>query len=150
MSAVELREYLDSLNNKNIDQLMGAVSQGSLIQGLILATLATTVLLLACTLIPYVWESKLGAAHVPGPAAEPASAAAEAPATAAGNPAAGNPSATAAAASGTPKAGAAEPAAPGQPAVSKKVLGGVDEVKQSDPSVNPLDSKIDDLFDKTR
>ncbi len=57
-SPAELREYLNSLNEKDIDQLMGPVSQGSLMQGILLATAATIVLLLACTIIPYALNAR--------------------------------------------------------------------------------------------
>ncbi len=135
LTPAELREYLAGLNEKDPNQLMDAVSEGSLIQGLVLATLATTVLLLAFTIGPYAWDNHVSQSQAGGPqsgAAKVASQAAPAESPAAANPA------------------PAEATVAGPPAVSKKALGGVDEVKQSDPNVNPLDSKIDDLFDKTR
>jgi hypothetical protein len=142
LTPAELREYLAGLNAKDPNQLMGAVTQGSLVQGVVLATLAATALLLACTLGPYAWEKYASQPQLPAAAAK---VAASPPQTDA-QPA---PADTAAAANST--AGNSAPAASAnQPVVSKKVLGGIEEVKQSDPGVNPLDSKIDDLFDKTR
>jgi predicted lipid-binding transport protein (Tim44 family) len=139
LSPNELREYLDGLNEKDPSQLMGAVSQGNLLGGLVLATIIATALLLACTIVPYAWDSHFGQ---PPLAAAPASSPKTASEVATAN----------AAASATPATSTspAESAVAGQPAVNKKVMGGVDEIKQSDPNVNPLDSKIDDLFDKTR
>ena len=130
---------MNSLNNKDINQLMGPVSQGSLIQGLILATLATIVLLLACTIIPYAWDAKFGALHGACAAGRGRSRGRTGRSCQSGR-------------RGLLQRAVREPnpVAPAQPAISKKALGGVDEVKQSDPGVNPLDSKIDDLFDKTR
>ena len=67
LSPNELREYLDGLNEKDPSQLMGAVSQGNLLQGLVLATIAATVLLLACTIGPYAWDHHFGQAPLVGP-----------------------------------------------------------------------------------
>ncbi len=134
-SPAELAEYLDNLNGKDLSQLMDSVGRGNLVQGLVLATIATVVLLLACTLVPYAMEGK------------------SAPPKAASPPAAETQAAAAPADSQTPSPATGKPAESplaGQPAVSKKVLGGVDEVKQSDPGSNPLENKLDDLFDKTR
>ena len=132
----ELAEYLDNLNGKDLNQLMEAVGRGNLVQGLVLATIATVVLLLVCTLVPYAMEGKAPAKAAAAPAAETQAATAAAPAE----------SSAATAATGK----SADSPLAGQPAVSKKVLGGVDEVKQSDPSSNPLENKLDDLFDKAR
>src|SRR5262249_12061608 len=140
LSPAELRDYLDHLNERDPNQLMGAVTEGSLWPGVITATVGTAVLMLACTLVPYFWSHYVGHAQVTAPQA-PAAAAPQAPAQSEAAPDA----APATAAAAKP---AAEPAKE-KPAISKKVMGGVDEVKQSDPNVNPLD-KIDDLFDKTR
>ncbi len=137
LTPAELGDYLNGLNSKDPNRLMDAVSRGSLVQGLILATVATVVLLLACTIVPYLLESQTPAAKTAVPAPE-AQAAAPAPAAESQPAATASPGKT------------ADTATVGQPVVNKKVLGGVDEVKQSDPNVNPLDNKIDDLFDKTR
>ncbi len=138
-SPAELREYLAGLNEKDPSQLMGAVSQGSLVQGMVLATLIATAMLLACTIVPYVWDKQFGTPQIS--AVQPGAAKPAGETATADNPASAN---------STTGAAPAETATAGQPVVNKKVMGGVDEVKQSDPSVNPLDSKIDDLFDKTR
>jgi hypothetical protein len=142
-SVGDLRALLAMLQDKDPNQVMEVVKEGSLTQGMILATLATIVLLLACTAGPYAWEKSFGQ-H---PAAGDAATAKAEPAALADSNSAGKPQA----ADSTAAAPATDPAKKAaRPLVNKSVLDEVSDVKQSDPNSNPLESKIDDLFDKSR
>jgi hypothetical protein len=133
MSAAEARQFIEHLRGKNPHEVMGVVAQSSLAQGIFQATVGTIVLMAALTAGPYFMGE---AAHHAKPATPPA-----------------NEQASAAATAEEPAAGPSTAAVPGAPeGTSKKALErmGVDEVKQSDPGKNPLDSKVDDLFDAVK
>ena len=51
--AGELREFLASLKGKSPKEMMGAVAESSLAQSLLISTLIMTILVFACSAIPY-------------------------------------------------------------------------------------------------
>jgi hypothetical protein len=128
-SVAELKEFLSSLRGKNPQEVIGIISSSMLIQSLGIAAAATAALLIVGTIGPYL---------VYGPPKPKVAATSTAPAINA------KESADAKAAP------AAEPARSDTPDAGKaaKVLG-IDEVKESDPTKNPLDKgpDIDNLLD---
>ena len=128
-SAAELREFVQNLKGKSPQEVLGAVANSGLAQGVGLATIGTAVMFAIFTVGPYMLYGK------PKPPAVTK-------ATAAAEPAANTP---AAATSATEKA-----AAPSKDAASnaQQTLDkmGESETKKADPKVNPLDN-LDDLLD---
>jgi hypothetical protein len=142
-SAVEMREFLAEMQELHPQLVMGVGSKGSLTSGIVAATVGTVVLMAILTVGPYAWQLS-AADREKKPAETSEKADKPAPAVAAEPAAAEKP-----VAERTPPAASPDP---GQPVVSAKTLErlGVDEVKQADPGVNPLDSKLDDLLDKAK
>ena len=155
-TAAEMREFLAEMHELHPQQVMGVGTPGGLVSGMVAATVGTVALMAALTVGPYFWvkfaatpEKAQAAAAAEKTAADkaekPADTAEKAPSAVASQPAGEQP-----VADKTPAP--ALPNETGQPLVSKTTLErlGVDEVKTSDPNVNPLDSKIDDLLDKAK
>lgn len=57
-SAAELREFLSQLKDRSPEEVMGAVAQSGLVHSTLLATGGCIVLLVVCTIIPYVLTDK--------------------------------------------------------------------------------------------
>ena len=131
-SVAELKEFLSSLRGKNPQEVIGIISSSMLIQSLGIAVAATAALLIAGTVGPYL---------VYGPP-KPKVAATSAVPDASAKESAGPTNAAA-----TPTAEAAKSDTP-DASKAAKVLG-IDEVKESDPTKNPLDKgpNIDNLLD---
>ena len=128
-SVAELKEFLGTLKGRSPQEVIGIVSASLLLQSLAVAVVATLLLLLVGTVVPYMLWGPLKSQNV---AAKPAAAAATAnPAT---SDAAGQePRPPSAAASSAPDA-----------AKAAQVMG-LDEVKGTTPDDKPPD--IDNLLD---
>jgi hypothetical protein len=126
-SVAEVREFVRQMRGKSPAEVLGSVAQSSLTHGVVVATVATVILMVIFTAGPYVVYGKAPAKKpaAPAAAAEPAKPAEAAPA--------------AAAAETTP----AESKQPSKAAVD--VLG-ENEAKESAPDKNPLEDKGDDLL----
>jgi hypothetical protein len=130
-SVAELKEFLATLKGRNPQEVIGIISSSMLIQSLAIAAAATLALLVIGTVVPYVVygppKPKVAASR---PGAAPAKK--EVPTA--------NKTDTAAPTDGTKSKPDAAKAA--------KVLG-MDEVKEADPTKNPLDKglNIDNLLD---
>jgi hypothetical protein len=136
-SLAELKEFLGQLKGKNPQEVIGMVSASMLIQSMGLAVVATVVLMVVGTVIPYFMygpPKPKELATKPGAAAkdsrEKDSGSAKTDAKAQG-------ATTDGAKSKTPDA-----------AKAAKAMG-IDEVKEADPTKNPLDKgpNIDNLLD---
>ena len=134
-TAAELREFVATLKGRSPAEVLGAIGESSLFQGIAQATIGCVVLLVVFTVVPYLWY---GPAEASTPNAEASvAAAAEPAATAAPNAAAAD--ANAAESAATAEAGSnVEKAA--------KAMG-IDETRQADPKSNPLDKNLDSLLD---
>ena len=130
-SVAELKEFLASLKGKNPQEVIGLVSSSLLIQSLTIATVATVLFFAVFTVVPYFVYGPPKAKDLAGKAA------AKEPSTPAKTDAAAQPATTDGAKSKTPDA-----------AKAAKALG-IDEIKDSDPTKNPLDKgpNIDNLLD---
>jgi hypothetical protein len=129
-SVAELKEFLASLKGKNPQEVIGLVSSSLLIQSLGIATVATVLFFAVCTVVPYF-------VYGPPKAKDLAGKAKETPAAAAKSDSPAQPASSDGAKSNTPDA-----------AKAAKALG-IDEIKDSDPTKNPLDKgpNIDNLLD---
>lgn len=135
-TTAELREFVHNLRGKSPQEVLGAVANSGLAQGVVLATLGTVVLMAVFTVIPYsVYGGKAAA-----------KAALEAKKVAAAKAAeASSAEAAAEAATTTDKAAPASKTAAGNAQQTLEKMG-ESETKQADPKVNPLDN-LDDLLD---
>jgi hypothetical protein len=142
-SADELREFVKQLKGKNPQEMLGLVAQSGLFVGVMQATVATIVVILTCTVVPYLW-SKSSPDTVTAQAAPPSQAPAKideskAKAT---TPAVSTPDTKqTATASST---GSKPPAADNKGKILEKL--GMDEAKKADPKANPLENSADDLL----
>lgn len=136
-TTAELREFVHNLRGKSPQEVLGAVANSGLAQGVVLATLGTVALMAVFTVVPYYVYGGKAAAKAALEAKKAAAAQATAESAA---------DSTAESATSTP-----EKAAP----TSKTAAGnaqqtldkmGESETKQADPKVNPLDN-LDDLLD---
>ncbi len=154
LQPADLQQFLTEMREAHPHQLMDVVAESSLTRGIVQATLATIVLLALCTVGPYAWDQVMPHETTDSAAAKPAAAATTVPATppAEESQAAAKPAPEAAPAAARPAPRSESTTSRGEPPVSQKALKklGVDEVKDSDPGVNPLDSKMDDLLDKIK
>ena len=133
-TTAELREFVHNLRGKSPQEVLGAVANSGLAQGVGLATFGTIVLMGVFTVLPYfIYGGKAAAA-----AALTAKKAAAAATT---------PGSTAEAAATTTDDKAA-PASKNASSNAQQTLDkmGESETKQADPKVNPLDN-LDDLLD---
>ena len=128
-TAAELREFVATLKGRSPQEVLGAIGESSLFQGIVQATVATLVVLVAFTIGPYLWAGPADAAI------ETAATPTVATPDAGTDPAAGE---TADAATGDVSATDAARAAQAM---------GIDETRPADPKVNPLDKNLDTLLD---
>ncbi len=136
-TAAELREFVATLKGRSPAEVLGAIGESSLFQGIVQASIGCVVLLIVFTVIPYLLH---------GPAEASTSDAEATVADAAAEPAtdAGNEAATAV------DAATAETEASGEPGseVEKAAKAmGIDETRKAAPDVNPLDKNLDSLLD---
>lgn len=134
-SVAELKEFLASLKGKDPQAVIGMVSASMLIQSLTVATVATVLFFTLFTVVPY-WLYGPPKVKDLGAKATPA-AAKESPAATKADPNAATATTDATGKSKSPDA-----------ATAAKALG-IDEVKSSDPTKNPLDKgpNLDNLLD---
>ncbi len=136
-TTAELREFVHNLRGKSPQEVLGAVANSGLAQGVILATLGTIALMAVFTVIPY---SLYG-----GKAAAKAALEAKKVAAAKAAEAASAETAAETATSTTDKAAPASKTAAGNAEKTLEKMG-ESETKQADPKVNPLDN-LDDLLE---
>ena len=134
-SAEELREFVSGLHGKSPQEVLGLVAESGLFQATAVATIGIAVVLVAFTVVPYLFK---GAA----PEKTTAKTAAKQPAAAA--QAAAQSSAAAPAGTGA-SADGLQPSADDLKTASAVL--GLDETKAADPKANPLDKKLDGLLD---
>lgn len=134
-TTAELREFVHKLRGKSPQEVLGAVANSGLAQGVCVATFGTIVLMAVFTVAPYYAYGGKAAAKAKIAAAAEAKAKAEADA-------AKNAGATAAT---TEKAQATSKDASSNAQQTLDKMG-ESETKQADPSVNPLDN-LDDLLE---
>lgn len=125
-STAELREFVRNLKGKSPQEVLGAVANSGLAQGVGLASVGTVILMAAFTVGPYFLYGK------PKPPAPPKEAAA-----------ATEPAATAPQTAEKVTAPSKDASANAQQTLDKM---GESETKTADPKVNPLDN-LDDLLD---
>ena len=133
----ELGEFLAQLRGKRPQEVLGLVAQSGLTRGMATATVFVAAILAVFTIVPYAW-SKMSpekpAVAKEKTVEEPAAAKPQAAETGAAQPAAATP----------PSPASTEPAKPTQAEIMEKL--GVGQAKQSDPLVNPLENRTDDLL----
>ncbi|HTN76555.1 MAG TPA: hypothetical protein VL096_14950 [Pirellulaceae bacterium] len=127
-SVAELREFIANMRGRSPQEVLGLVSSSQLIRATVLATFGCIVLMAIFTVIPYALSGapKVVKSNEP---VTPAEAKPAEPVT---------PVAT----------GVTSPMPDNEPDATKaaKALN-LDEVKSSDPAVNPLDKDLDKLLD---
>ncbi|MHC4877776.1 MAG: hypothetical protein ACYTGL_14875 [Planctomycetota bacterium] len=134
-TAAELREFVATLKGRSPAEVLGKIGESSLIQGIVQASIGCAVLLIVLTVVPYMMHGPAEASTtdpettVADAAAESEAAAADAPAT--------DASTTETEASGD---------AGSEVQQAAKAMG-IDETRQADPEVNPLDKNLDSLLD---
>ena len=128
----ELREFLSNLKGKSPKEMMGAVAESSLAQSLLISTLIMTVLVFACSAIPYLLKDDPEAVQAAGKgSAVQQESDGQAPSQSD---------------SGESSSGEAKEADSAKTPEQKAAdILGVGEV--ADPNSNPLDSGGDDLLD---
>lgn len=129
-SAAELREFVKGLRGKSPQEVLGAVANSGLAQGVALATAGTVVLMALFTIGPYFMYPKVA----PKPAKVEAASTPEPAAT-------GDTVANASTEKAAPDP--KDAASNAQQTLDKL---GESETKTADPKVNPLDN-LDDLLD---
>jgi hypothetical protein len=134
-STAELREFVHNLRGKSPQEVLGAVANSGLAQGVAVATFGTIVLMAVFTVVPYYMYG--------GKAAAKAKIAAAAAATAKAEADAANTAESAVATSEKTKAASKDASSNAQQTLEKM---GESETKQADPKVNPLDN-LDDLLE---
>ncbi len=134
-SVAELREFLGKLKGRSPQEVMGIVAQSSLVKGITTATIGCVVLLLAFTVLPYLWYGGPASAGTPDTAT--ASVAVAAPAT----------DTDTAPPEVTPETNATADT-PGEADLARAAKAmGIDKTSEADPDKNPLDTKLDSLLD---
>jgi len=137
-TAAELREFVATLKGRSPAEVLGAIGESSLFQGIVQATVGCVVILVVFTVGPYLWY---GPAEAATPDAEASVA------DVAAQPAA---AATPDAAATTVDSGTADTEASGQAGSEVEQAAkamGIDETRQADPKSNPLDKNLDSLLD---
>jgi hypothetical protein len=136
-TAAELREFVATLRGRSPAEVLGAIGESSLFQGIVQATVGCVVVLVVFTVGPYLWDLWYGPEEVSTPNAEASVAT------------------TAESAAATPDAAAADANTAESPATDEagsdvekaaKAMG-IDETRQADPKSNPLDKNLDSLLD---
>ncbi|MDB5335091.1 MAG: hypothetical protein JWN70_710 [Planctomycetaceae bacterium] len=136
-TTAELREFVHNLRGKSPQEVLGAVANSGLAQGVVLATLGTIALIAVFTVIPYSLYGGKAAAKAALEAKKVAAAKESAESTAEAS--------ADTAASKTDKAAPASKTAEGNAQQTLEKMG-ESETKQADPKTNPLDN-LDDLLD---
>ena len=134
-TSAELREFVHNLRGKSPQEVLGAVANSGLAQGVGLATFGTIVLMAVFTVVPYYVYGGKAAAKAKQAAAVAAAAKAE---TDAANTAESTATTTEKSAKVSKDA-----SSNAQQTLDKM---GESETKQADPKVNPLDN-LDDLLE---
>ncbi len=134
-SVAELREFLGQLKGRSPQEVMGVVAQSSLVKGIATATIATAVILLLGTVVPY--------ALYGGPAA--AQAADQNNTTSASVPSATDNADAAAVNQNETTADDTDKNTPDLERAARAM--GIAQTKSADPETNPLDNKLDNLLD---
>jgi hypothetical protein len=129
-SVAELREFLGQLKGRSPQEVMGIVAQSSLVQGIVTATIAGGVLLVAFTIIPYVIYG-----GPPKESSQATPAATSQPASNEVTSADDGEAATADTVSSEPDLQRAADAM------------GIGRAAEANPNENPLDKKLDNLLD---
>ena len=125
-TAAELREFVSSLKGRSPAEVLGAIGESSLFQGIVQATVGCVVLLVVFTVGPYLYY---GPAEATGASAAETTPAAATPAT-------------------VEQAAATESADETGSDVERAAKAmGIDETRPADPKVNPLDKNLDSLLD---
>lgn len=145
-NAAELEALLKQLRGKSPQEALGVVARSGLAASLVIATIGTMVLLAIGTVVPYLWSKWPAGSDQAAGTNTPVSTESATPTT---TPAPGNsaPNAPATAANNFSTPPTKSTVASKEPDIdgfAKKM--GVGDVKKSDPRVNPLDDKGDDLF----
>ncbi|MEJ7595754.1 MAG: hypothetical protein WKF77_29945 [Planctomycetaceae bacterium] len=132
-SATELREFLSQLKGRSPQEVMGIVAESSLVQGITRATIASAVLLVVFTIIPYAISGgpdsvapKTPAGNIDRQATSSSTAEPQVPETVA-------------------KEAAASPAEPDLKRAAEAM--GIGGTAKADADTNPLDTKLDKLLD---
>lgn len=144
-TAAELAEFLKQLRGRRPQEVLGLVAQSGLLRATALATAGTLALLAALTVIPYFYEKSFPERAKPN-AAEGADAAAAALA----DEPAGETAASDSLDAGSTATGSATPRETElQPELSSETMErlGIEETVPTDPNVNPLEDRFDDLLD---
>ena len=128
--AGELNEFLGQMRGKPPQEVLGVIAQSGLTQGIVMATAATFVLMAVFTVVPYFYTMAFAAAQVKNleKIAATGSNSVESDDT---------PTKTQ-----EPAISEADPDLAG--AADKM---GINETRESDPGVNPLEGKMDNLLD---
>ena len=134
-SGADVLGLTNQLRGNSPDEVLGSMNQASLMQGIVMATIVTAVLMAVLTIGPFLLGSgskKKGGKPAVAAAAQNKDETPAASQDAADGKAAADESATAG----------------GDPKVSAKTLKklGVNDVKKSDPKKNPLEDSVNDLL----
>jgi len=142
-SAAELAEFLKQLRGRRPQEVLGLVAQSGLLRATALATAGTAALLAVLTVVPYFLEKASPEEAPQAAVADGENAAAESSSAEAGSDAAPAATSTANATAGGPQED--EP----DPELDAETLRrlGVEEAVPTDPGVNPLEDRFDDLLD---
>ena len=134
-TTAELREFVHNLRGKSPQEVLGAVANSGLAQGVGVATFGTIVVMAVFTIVPYYMYGGMAAAKAKLAAAAAATAKAESESA--------NAAESTAATTEKTKAASKDASSNAQQTLDKM---GESETKQADPKVNPLDN-LDDLLE---
>jgi hypothetical protein len=176
-SVAELKSFLESMRGKNPREMLGRVAQSGLVRSTIAATILVGILLVVFTFLPYGWEkygwgemlfSKSATPEVTdedatekgtGKGAGKAGDAKGTPLGSGGGTVSGATTKTAKTGTGAPTAADATALTPAgrvkKPGAADKIDSadtiirklGIGEAKKAEKTINPLESKADDLFE---
>ncbi len=135
-TADEVREFISTLKGRSPQEVLGAVSESGLVRATLQAAIGCVVLLVAGSVLPWVWKSEEPAAK----AAETQAVASEPVAAETAQP---NPSTETA--STKPRSSTDAPT--GSDATRAAAAMKIDETVVTDPKKNPLDGNLDKLLD---
>lgn len=135
-TAAELREFVSGLKGRSPAEVLGAIGESSLFQGIVHATIGCVVLLVVFTVGPYLLNGPAEAT-----AKSETAAATTDPENTAPAPAVETDAATTVAENGEVADESTSDAAKAAKAM------GIDETRPTDPKVNPLDKNLDSLLD---
>ncbi|MBC8874400.1 MAG: hypothetical protein H8E44_33610 [Planctomycetes bacterium] len=135
----ELREFLGQMHGRSPQEVIGMVAKSGLTRSIILATFLFVILLVACTIIPYVWKDRDGSTA--GPAAGQTDTA-KAPAAKPDESKPDEQPAEAVATTAKDKSVSDEL----DPDRAIDAMG-IGETRTADPDKNPMEDKLDKLLD---